>query len=381
MASLHKDPHGRSPYFYCAFSLPNGKRRFKSTKQTNRKEAWHVCMQWEKASEAAGKGSLTEVQARRVLNEILESTGEGPMRTNSVREFFTNWLAGKKLATKEDTFLHYRKEVSAFFEVLGSRADKWLGTLTPADIENFRDARIKQGLSQATVAQYVKAIRSVLNTARRQGLILHNPAEAVDLPRRVVSHERDVFMPDEVRALLDVASPDWKTAILLGHYIGSRLTDTVSLTWANVDLVESVIFYTQGKTGKRVEVPIHPALEEHLLSIAGDNPRGFLSPALAKLRTGGHRGLSKQFAAIMAKAGIDQRRVQTSRNHKFSRLSFHSLRHGFSSTLANAGISADVRMKLIGHKSLDVHQRYTHMQLEPLKQAIAALPTLNRREG
>src|SRR6516225_1671723 len=169
MASLHKDPHGRSPYFYCAFRLPNGKRRFKSTKQTNRKEAWQVCMQWEKASEAAGKGSLTEVQARRVLNEILESTGESPIRTTSVREFFGNWLASKKLAIKEDTFFHYRKEVSAFLEVLGSRADKGLGTLTPADIENFRDARIKQGLRETTVAHYLKAIRSVLSVARRQG--------------------------------------------------------------------------------------------------------------------------------------------------------------------------------------------------------------------
>ena len=143
-----------------------------------------------------------------------------------------------------------------------------------------------------------------------------------------------------------------------------------------MDLVEGVIFYTQGKTGKRVEVPIHPQLEEHLLSIAGDNPRGFLSPSLAKLTTGGQSGLSKQFAATMAKAGIDQRQVQTSRNHKFSRLSFHSLRHGFSSALANAGIPADVRMKLTGHKSVGVHQRYTHVELEPLRKAITALPSL-----
>jgi site-specific recombinase XerD len=78
----------------------------------------------------------------------------------------------------------------------------------------------------------------------------------------------------------------------------------------------------------------------------------------------------------MAKAGLDQRQIQLSKNRKFSQLSFHSLRHSFSSALANAGVSADVRMKLTGHKSIDVHQRYTHMQLEPLKKAIAALPGL-----
>jgi integrase len=176
--------------------------------------------------------------------------------------------------------------------------------------------------------------------------------------------------------LLDVAPRDWQTAILLGCYAGPRLGDVVSLRWDQVDLVAGLIFYTQGKTRKEVEVPIHPDLEAHLLEIAGDHPRGFLCPTLAGRRISGQRGLSIEFGRIMAKAGVDPRRVQSSRNRKFSRLSFHSLRHFFSSGLANAGVSPDVRMKLTGHKSLTVHQRYTHVQLEPLKQAIAALPTL-----
>jgi hypothetical protein len=33
-------------------------------------------------------------------------------------------------------------------------------------------------------------------------------------------------------------------------------------------------------------------------------------------------------------------------------------------------------MRLVGHKTLDVHQRYTHVELEPLRAAIAALPPL-----
>ena len=217
----------------------------------------------------------------------------------------------------------------------------------------------------------------MLNTARRHALILHNPAEAVDLPR-AKSNERDVFSPGDVQALLGVASPEWKTAILVGYYVGPRLSDVVSLTWESVDLAEGTIVYTQGKTGRKVEVPIHPDLEEHLLSIAGDSPRGFLCPTLGATKISGRSGLSKQFAALMATAGIDQRQIQSSRNRKFSKLSYHSLRHSFSSALANVGISADVRMKLTGHKNLDVHQRYTHVQLEPLRRAVALLPKLSR---
>jgi len=375
MASLHKDPRGRSPYWYCAFTLPNGRRCLKSTKQTDRKKASDICRAWEKAAEAAGRGNLTAVQATKVLNEILESAGEEPIRHKSVRDFFLNWLSGKQQAKKPTTGRHYKKAIQEFLASLGARADKPLNAVTPADIEHFRNFRSEQGVSAATVKLDLKLVRSVLNTARRQALILHNPAEAVDLPL-VKSNERDVFTPDDLRALLKIASPDWKTAILLGYYVGPRLGDVVSLTWTNVDLADGVIFYTQGKTGKKVVVPIHPDLEEHLLRIAGDNPSGFLCSSLGQISTGGQRGLSKRFAALMAQAGIDQRQIQSSRNHKFSQLSFHSLRHSFSSALANLGISADVRMKLTGHKSVDVHGRYTHMQLEPLKKAIASLPRL-----
>jgi integrase len=319
---------------------------------------------------------MTEVQARKVLNDILESVGEGPIRVKAVREFFFDWLAGKQLATAGGTYLHYKKAISKFIESLGARADKALTSIRSGDIEQFREVRTKCGVSASTVKADLKVVRSVLDTARRHGLILHNPAEAVDLPRSK-GQERDIFTPSELGVLLAAAPAEWKTAILLGYYLGARLGDVVSLRWNSVDLAAGVIFYTQGKTGRKVEVPIHTDLEKRLFAIAGDSPRGFLCPTLATLRTDGRKGLSNQFAGLMTKAGIDRRQVQSSKNRKFSQLSFHSLRHSFASALANARISADVRMKLTGHKSVDVHRRYTHMELEPLRQAIAALPRLN----
>ena len=45
--------------------------------------------------------------------------------------------------------------------------------------------------------------------------------------------------------------------------------------------------------------------------------------------------------------------------------------------LANAGVSADLRMRLPGHKSLVVHQRYSHVELEPLRKAVSVLPRLS----
>jgi integrase len=57
-----------------------------------------------------------------------------------------------------------------------------------------------------------------------------------------------------------------------------------------------------------------------------------------------------------------------------SALSFHSLRHSFSSILANAGISEELRMTIVGHTTRDMHAKYTHHELARLRDAISVLP-------
>ena len=85
------------------------------------------------------------------------------------------------------------------------------------------------------------------------------------------------------------------------------------------------------------------------------------------------------FKRIMAAAGIDagvarERAGAAGRN--VSRLSFHSLRHSFTSQLANAGVPAEVRQQLTGHSDLSSHRIYTHLEVDTLGKAIAALPAL-----
>src|SRR4029077_10255714 len=59
-----------------------------------------------------------------------------------------------------------------------------------------------------------------------------------------------------------------------------------------------------------------------------------------------------------------------------SRLSFHSLRHSFTSQLANAGVPPEVRQQLTGHSDLSSHRIYTYLEVDTLGKAIAALPAL-----
>jgi len=379
MASLHKDPRGKSPFWYCAFTLPTGRRTFRSTKIADRKQAMGVCLQWDKTSEQGRDGNLTEAQTRKVLNTILESTGQAPMQSESIHEYFTNWTNGKELANKPRTAERYRNIVKKFLLSLGQKAQHPLGALTVRDLENFRNQSMDAGKAPKTITVEIKILRIVLNVARRQGLISTNPAEAVELPK-VVSHTRDVFTTEQVRQLLTVANDEWQTAILAGFYLGARLMDVVNLNWENVDLSDGVITYDQLKTGKSVTAPLHPDLKNHLFKLAGDNPHAPLCPTLQKRSVGGRKGLSVTFTNIMRDAGIGQHQVKGKgkQGRVFSKLSYHSLRHTFTSALANANVPAEVRQKLTGHADDATHQKYTHLELKPLQAAIATLPSITK---
>src|SRR5258708_1118125 len=239
MPSLHKDPRGRSPFWYAAFSS-NGQRLFRSTKLKNRTQAERVAIEWEKAAELAERGELTEAASRKVLDAIRATVGDRSLRTMTTAEFFTNWLAGKKLSLKHSTGQRYEKPVAEFLKSLGARADKSLSHLTPSDIQNFRDMRIQVGVSPSTVALEMQIIKSTLKVATDQDLLLKNPANGVALPR--ADHlERTTLTVAHIRALLAEAAQHWQTSILIGFYTGARLTDAVSMTWVQVSWILSPV--------------------------------------------------------------------------------------------------------------------------------------------
>jgi integrase len=98
---------------------------------------------------------------------------------------------------------------------------------------------------------------------------------------------------------------------------------------------------------------------------------------------GGKSGLSLAFSKLIKKAGIKSRllrphrRTDTpTRRHKVSSLTFHSFRHTINSSLANEGVSEELRMKILGHSDRAVHAKYTHHEEQALREAMAKLPKL-----
>ena len=248
-------------------------------------------------------------------------------------------------------------------------------------------------------------VAGLFRAAMREGLILANPAAALERLPELDSTEREVFTVAEVGQLVSTAgSPawqdalfpagkadeatrsargeDWQGMILVGFYAGARLGDCARLTWGNVNLARKTLSFMPAKTErkrKRLEVPLHPRLMSWLNTRTPGTDAEPLFPALFNVRVGGIKCLSSQFVAIMEAGNIDRRNVRKGtkggQRAQHAR-SFHALRHSLTSTLANADVSEEIRRRITGHDSAAVHSGYTHHERETLARAVEKMPSV-----
>lgn len=412
VASFHKDPKGRSPFWYVAYKNADGRQAFRSTKQRNLNLAQEVGVKWEReaavlsssklipsaairtfrnpnvilerfieASQAAAQGVLTEALARRFVDELLTSVGEKAISGETARAFLIAWVDTKKASRAQGTYLRYKRTVDDFLEFLDKRADQPLAAITAVHLEGFQEQQIKEGKRSGTVDTSIKVLMAAFNKARRKGIITTNPVEALESIPRNSAHRRQ-FTLDELRRLLAVCDLDWKGMILAGYHLGMRIQDCASLTWEDVDFDRKVVHHRPQKERRdreahKCETFLPEELRAFLRELGTQRRKrtGALFPSLLGKTSGGDFGLSLTFRGLLDKAAIKYRDVSNGKGRRFYDLGFHSLRHTCVSVMANAGVSEELRKEHVGHSS-DVHRRYTHLQISTFERALEGVPRL-----
>jgi integrase len=378
MPSVHRVKG--SKYFQGAFRLPDGRRALRSTKRTTRSEAMKVVLTWQ----AVADNRMAEVQIRQVLSDIHKAAHGREIESTSVRKFAKRWIARKQREVKPETLRAYKTAATGFVEVLGDRADQYLGSVSVPDIAAVRDHWADRATPR-TANNKLKIVRVMFNDAWRDGLILENPAAKVPALKTTESRRRP-FTLEEIKKVLQVADDEWRGLVLAGLYTGQRLGDLVNLRWNQVDLQRGEIIFKTRKTGRTVIVPIAEPLLEWLLEHATDDPVGPLFERIfARYQTSRIGGISNAFYELLVTAGLAKprpRRVLPGKGRDGARnatkLSFHSLRHTTTSWLKAAGAAEAVARDIIGHDSAAVSRHYTHIDAPTKSAAIAKLPNLGR---
>jgi integrase/recombinase XerC len=227
-----------------------------------------------------------------------------------------------------------------------------LGSVSPADLRAFLAQRRTDGLSNASAARELSAVRGFLTWAAGADAVprLRGPRVKRGIPRPIA--------PDEVIALAeevaeDAASPwiaarDWAVLMLL-YGAGLRIGEATALTGAVLPLGETMA--VTGKRDKTRIVPVLPQVADAVQryvdlqpwSVARDMPlfRGAKGGPLA--------------------AGVVRRSVQRARGRLglSDRTTPHALRHSFATHLLGRGADLRALQELLGHASLSSTQVYT----------------------
>jgi integrase len=382
MASLRKFP--RSPFWFACFTLPDGKRVQRSTKETARKAAQTQADKWEKLSKDRAKAR----QAHRVIADIYKSAHKEELPDSTTGAYLEGWLNRRKGEIAPASFSTYANRVNHFKEWLAGYAKRPLAEIETKHLIAYRDA-LSERLSATSCNQGVKILRAVFEDARREGFLADNPAKDCGSLKKQQGSARRPFTVAELKSVLTVADAEWRSMIYFGLYTGQRLGDIARLTWANVDLQAKEIQLRTAKTGRVVRIPICKPLLENIESLpAGDDPKQPLHARLSKYATVNGSTLSRQFGELLASVGLtakkshepkDEERKGRASRRTGSELSFHCLRHTATSMMKNAGVSPAIVQDIIGHESAEMSAHYTHIESEAKRSALDSMPDVFAR--
>ena len=223
----------------------------------------------------------------------------------------------------------------------------------------------KKGRSPRMIQYVLSTFRLVWNHARREGLVVDEwPGRAVKIPR--VDNRRMRFLSDEEgdRLLEDLKgrSQQLHDICLLSFDTGMRANEVFSLQWNRVDLNKKSIKVFDSKGHDRV-VFMTGRVAEMLQCLPREGEFIFLSREGKQIKE-----ISNSFDRAVKDLGLNVG-IKDNRD----KLVFHSLRHSFASRLVERGVDLYTVSKLMGHGSISMTERYSHLRPDTLQAAVKTL--------
>jgi len=235
-------------------------------------------------------------------------------------------------------------------------AGRTLADLTTHELR----CHLGRGVSKGSMQTERDCYRAFYRFLTDEGLRNDDPSEKLPRIRAPRGRPRP-YTQEQIDALL--ASGAYKRTramILLGCYQGFRAAEIAAVHGHDFDLHAGTISVL-GKGGKVSTLPAHPTIIELAKTMPKD---AFWFPA-RKTNTGHihSRSVSDLMTRAKKRAGITE-----------PRLTGHSLRHAYGTSLVKAGVDLRTVQELMRHESLATTQIYTLIDDDQLRDGLSRLP-------
>jgi integrase len=270
----------------------------------------------------------------------------------AVVSYFNSWafrnLAAETRRTRKNILERFRAE----------HGDKRIALLRPGHIKIMVVA--KAGTPQAA-NNFLKTVRALMQHCIEQRLLDDDPTLGVRGAKVKTAGYRTWAESDieSFEAQHPIGSRA-RLALALLLYTAQRRSDVVNLGRQHIR--RGVLHLRQQKTGRSLEIPVHPALQA-ILDVTASDHLTFLTTQAGQPFT--PAGFTNWFRDRCNEAGLPRG------------TSAHGLRKAACRRLAEAGCSANLIAAVSGHRSLREVQRYTEAA-DQARMARSAMETITR---
>lgn len=267
------------------------------------------------------------------------------------------------------TLKSYREDLAQFGLFLSGRKEgpaAHAGQVDHVMIREFLSQLMSRAYSRKSVQRKLAAVKSFFKFLYLRRMIGANPADLVSSPRLGRNLPRFLY-PDEINRMLDSLDADSfedrrnKALIEVLFSTGVRISELVGMNAEGIDPGTGMV-KVRGKGNKERIVILGSrgleSLKKYLLkrSLFLQGKEGeealFINTRGGRLTDRGVRHILKE---LVRKIALDKK------------VSPHTIRHTFATTMLNNGCDIRVVQELLGHVNLSTTEIYTHIMKNKLR--------------
>ena len=251
-------------------------------------------------------------------------------------------------------------DMGLFVKTLVERyKDKSLSDFTMQDLELFQTDWVKK-FSIAYTNRLTATLKRMFTKAADWEMINEDVLKRVRKVKLLKGENKRLryLSDDEIERLINACGKEIKPIVITALNTGMRKSEILHLTWDRVDLKNRIILLDKTKNGERREIPINQTLFYTLSGITRHIKCDYVFYNPETLKP--YYDIKKSFAAALKKSHIID-------------FHFHDLRHTFASRLVMGGVDLTTVKELLGHKSITMTLRYSHLASAHIQNAVKAL--------
>ena len=348
-------------------------------------EGWNAVKAGEKRAELkkaqrTGEGERTLAEKRQKLKEQERADEERKEReaieSLTFGKIFREKYYPQAVADKKPR--SYKTEESLFRLWI----DPVIGDLPLKDIAPTHIDRVKKDMADAGRAERsrryaLELMRQVFNFARDRALYHgDSPTSKVKWPKTKDNKRLRWLSQEEADNLLEglaSKSQQLHDIALVSLHAGARADQIFSLSWADVDFENEKLTFKDTKSGKTKIADMTEAVKEMLAhKKQGDND----ALVFPNTRGGKIEQISKAFNNV-----VDELKLNEGITDPRDKVVFHTLRHTYASWLVKNGESLYTVQKLMGHSTIAMTERYSHLSPDSLKEATKRFESSLKRKA